>query len=122
MNQGSGWRYGYERCQGGGVGDQDQQDGSWASLFWWPELNFRDEGPCRGNELVMENMDDNKEKLIAKFAKMGQNFFNPVHVFYAFALCDSNNTGENLNWRNVKQMVQTFIRFGTLTRPFDTTV
>ena len=66
-------------------------------------------------------MDDNKEKVTAKFAKMGQNFFNPVHVFYAFALCDSNNTGENLNWRNVKQMVQTFIRFGTLTHPFDTT-
>ena len=54
----------------------------------------------------MENMDDNKEKLIAKFAKMGQNFFNPVHVFYAFALCDSNNTNENLNWRNVNQMYQ----------------
>ena len=52
----------------------------------------------------MENMDDNKEKLTAKFAKMDQNFFN---VFSAFALCGSNNTGENLNWRNVKQMVQT---------------
>ena len=52
----------------------------------------------------MENMDDNKEKVTAKFAKMGQNFFNPVHVFYAFALCDSNNTNENLNWRNVNQM------------------
>ena len=38
---------------------------------------FRDEG-CRGDELVIGNMDDNKEKLTAKFAKMGQNFFNPV--------------------------------------------
>ena len=42
----------------------------------------------------MENMDDNKEKLTAKFAKMGQNFFNLVYVFYAFALCDSNNTNQ----------------------------
>ena len=33
---------------------------------------------CRGNELVMENMDVNKEKFTAKFATMGQNFFNPV--------------------------------------------
>ena len=57
--------------------------------------------------MVMENMDDNKEKLIAKFAKTDQNFFNPVHVFYAFALCDFNNTDENLNWRNVEQMVPT---------------
>ena len=32
----------------------------------------------KGNKLVMENMDDNKEKLTAKFAKMDQNFFNPV--------------------------------------------
>ena len=30
----------------------------------------------KGNKLVMKNRDDNKEKLIAKFAKMGQNFFN----------------------------------------------
>ena len=78
-------------------------DGSWASLLRWPELNFRDEG-CRGNELVKENMDDNKEKLSAKFAKMAKTFSIP-YVFYAFALCDSNNRDENLNWRNVKQMV-----------------
>ena len=58
LNQGSGWRYGRERRQGGGGGEQDYQDGNWASLFWWPELNFRDEGLCRGNELG--NMDDNK--------------------------------------------------------------
>ena len=32
----------------------------------------------KGNKLVMENMDYNKEKLTTKFAKMGQNFFNPV--------------------------------------------
>ena len=60
------------RChhrQGGGGGEQDYQDGNWASLFWWPELNFRDDGLCWGNELG---------KLTAKFAKMDQNFFNPV--------------------------------------------
>jgi len=44
-----------------------------AELHFSGDRSFRDEGPCRGNELVMENMDDNKEKLIAKFAKMGQN-------------------------------------------------
>ena len=32
----------------------------------------------KGNKLVMENMDYNKEKLTTKFAKMGQNFFNHV--------------------------------------------
>ena len=32
----------------------------------------------KGNKLVMENMDYNKEKLTTKFAKMGQNFFNLV--------------------------------------------
>ena len=48
--------------------------------------------------MVMENMDDNKEKLTAKFAKMGQNFFNNKV---------SNNTDENLNWRKVKQKVPT---------------
>ena len=58
--------------------------------------------------MVMENMDDNKEKVTDKFAKMGQNFFK--YVFYAFALSDSNDADRNLNWRNVKQMVPT--RFG----------
>ena len=76
LNQGSGWRYGHKRSQGGGGSEQDYQVGSWASLFWWPELNFRDEGLCRCNKLG--NMDDNKEKLTAKFAKMDPNFFNPV--------------------------------------------
>ena len=52
----------------------------------------------------LENMDDNKGKLTAKFAKMAKTFSIP-YVFYAFALCDSNNRDENLNWRNVKQMV-----------------
>ena len=32
----------------------------------------------KGNKLVMENMDYDKEKLTTKFAKMGQNFFNLV--------------------------------------------
>ena len=31
----------------------------------------------KGNDWVMENMDDNKEKL-TKFAKMSQKIFNPV--------------------------------------------
>ena len=52
----------------------------------------------------LENMDDNKGKLTAKFAKMAKTFSIP-YVFYASALCDSNNRDENLNWRNVKQMV-----------------
>ena len=51
-----------------------------AKLFWWPELNFRDEGLCRCNKLG--NMGDNKEKLTAKFAKMDQNFFNPVCLWH----------------------------------------
>ena len=52
----------------------------------------------------LENMEDNKENLTAKFAKMAKTF-SIQYVFYAFALCDSNNRDENLNWRNVKQMV-----------------
>ena len=59
----------------------------------------------------MENMDDNKEKLTAKFAKMAKTFSIP-YVFYAFALCDSNNTNENLNWRNVNQMYQLHFELG----------
>ena len=39
------------------------------------------------------NMDDNKEKLTAKFAKMAKTF-SIQYVFYAFALCDSNNTNQ----------------------------
>ena len=43
------------------------------------ELHFSgDRSSISGNELVMENKDDSKEKLTAKFAKMGQNFFNLV--------------------------------------------
>ena len=74
-----------------------------AELHFSEELNFRDEGPCQGNELVMENMDDNKEKLTVK---IGQNLFI-LYIFYALALCDFNNTDENLNWRNVEQIVPT---------------
>ena len=40
----------------------------------------------KGNELVMENMDDKKEMLIAKFAKMSKNFFNPVRLL---CICSS---------------------------------
>ena len=53
----------------------------------------------------MENMDDNKEKVTAKT-------FSILYVFYAFALCDSNNTNENLNWRNVNQMYQLDFELG----------
>ena len=44
----------------------------------WSSMSGMKVPGCRNNGLVMENMDDNKEKLTAKFAKMGQNFFNPV--------------------------------------------
>ena len=57
----------------------------------------------------LENIDNNKEKLTAKFAKMAKTF-SILYVFYAFALSDSNDADRNLNWRNVKQMVPT--RFG----------
>ena len=42
----------------------------------WSSISGMKVPGCQNNELVMENMDD-KEKLTAKFAKMGQNFFNP---------------------------------------------
>ena len=42
------------------------------------ELHFSGDWSSISGMKVMENMDVNKEKFTAKFATMGQNFFNPV--------------------------------------------
>ena len=55
----------------------------------WSSISGMKVPGCRGNELVMENMDVNKEKFTAKFARWAKTFSIP-YVFYAFALCDPN--------------------------------
>ena len=43
----------------------------------------------------LDNMDDNKEKLTAKFAKMAKTF-SILYVFYVFALCDSKGRSQKI--------------------------
>ena len=52
----------------------------------WSSISGMKVPGCRGNKLVMENMDVNKEKFTAKFATMGQNFFNTVCLLFICSL------------------------------------
>ena len=54
----------------------------------------------------MENMDDKTSEVDRQVCQDWPKLFSIPYIFYAFALCDSNNTNENLNWRNVNQMYQ----------------
>ena len=107
LNQGSGWRYGHERRQGGRGGEQDHQNGSRASLFWWRSWISGMKAPVEVTHWPWRTWMTTKKSWPPSLPRLAKTFSIP-YVFYAFALCDSDNTDENLNWRNVKQMVPTW--------------
>ena len=106
LNQGSGWLYGRARRQGGGEGEQD-------CTKMAAKLHFSGD---RSSILGMKVSADvtnwgtwmtTKRSWPPSLPRWTKTF-SIQYVFYAFALCDSNHTDENLNWRNVKQMVTTW--------------